>query len=121
MRAAPIAALVLTAATPAAAQTYPAQTFDADVRIQQLESQAAAARQRDVALSNELMALEARRQAEGSIATLQAQRESPGYRAPVDYDALARAPVARGGYTSIPDDRLAASNARVRAAAENRR
>jgi hypothetical protein len=121
MRAAPIAALALVVAAPAAAQTSAAQNFDTDVRVQQLESQIANTRQRDVALSNELMAQEARRQADTSIATLRAQRESPGYRAPVDYDALARAPVTRGGYTSIPDDRLAASNARVRAAAENRR
>jgi len=115
MRAAVIA--ILLALAPGAR----AQDFDTMVRTQQLEAAIANIRQRDVALSNELMAMEARAQAEHSISALQAQRNSPGNRPPVDYEALDRAPVVPRSYATIPDERLAASNARVKAAAENRR
>lgn len=91
-----------------------------DQQAAQLDAERAAARQRDIALHNDLMALDAR------LRTDQALRDTDPRlnAAPVYLLPPARgAPPRRdpGPYASIPDDRLAASNARVKAAAENRR
>lgn len=76
-------------------------------------------RQRAIALENELNAREAARRAEEAVRTLQAQSRA----APLTFDVTPaiRSTPAPASMAVIPDDWLAASNARVKAAAENRR
>jgi hypothetical protein len=76
-------------------------------------------RQRVTAQTNELMALEARLKTEQSLATLRLQSVRPVL--PEPYLTGEGAAILPSSYPQIPDDRLAASNARVRAAAANRR
>jgi hypothetical protein len=91
------------------------------VRDAQAQADAVAARNRDIALTNELSNLQARVQTEQTLSQLQAQRISP----PVPmtpYDPKAPPPkIDLSQMASIPDAALAQSNARVRAAADNRR
>ncbi|HEY3696132.1 hypothetical protein [Phenylobacterium sp.] len=105
-------ALILAAAG-SAARAQGAYVFQ---RAGEVDAELAAARQRDVALHNELMALDARLRAE------QALRDTDPSRGAAPVRLL---PPVKGApprhYASVPDDRLAASNARVKAAAENRR
>jgi hypothetical protein len=109
-----IAALAL--AAPAAAQDYYALTLQRDA---ELRAQADAARQRDVELTNRLSTLESRLQTDQALRDIDALRQRPAVPA---HDPKAPLPrVAPGGYASIPDAKLAASNAAVRAAANNRR
>jgi hypothetical protein len=110
--------LALGIAGPAAAQPVLGMI---QAREAQAAADATAARNREVALTNQLAVLEARAQAEQAIGALQAARlrptlltltPAPGAPAPlVDASKLA----------SIPDATLAQSNAAVRAAAGNRR
>jgi hypothetical protein len=116
MRAAILAfALVLAAGSPARAQN--AYLF---LRDGQVDAGLAAARQRDVNLHNDLTTLDAR------VRTDEALRDTEPGRAAAPARLLrpvrgAPPPADPGPYVSIPDDRLAASNARVEAAAQNRR
>jgi hypothetical protein len=108
-------ALVLAAGSAARAQS--AYLFQ---RAGERDAELAAARQRDVSLHNDLTTLDAR------IRTDQALRDTePGRAAqPARLLRSVRGAAPRpdpGPYVSIPDDRLAASNARVKAAAQNRR
>lgn len=110
--------LFVSLAAPAAAQPYRdlSQARDA-----QAFADAQAARARDITLTNELTALQARLQSDQAIANLQAQRslQPPSVLAGRPY---AVPPVlAAGQLVSIPDAALAQSNARIRAAASNRR
>ena len=92
-------------------------------RDAELQAQADLARQREIELNNRLSNLEARQQTDQALRDIQALRQRPTL--PTIYDPYAepppRAPVPAGAFASIPDDALAASNARVRAAAANRR
>lgn len=109
----------LAAASPAAAQLTPQ-----DLHLQaEIAAQAELARQRSVALENQLMSLEARLRTEQSIATVEAQKARPYIPLPpVDVPgAVASRPVDTSRLVSIPDDRLAASNAAVRDAQQPRR
>ena len=113
-----LAVAVLTAA-PAAAQDYRAldQARDADAFAAEM-----AARARDVALTNERFALDARIRTEQALGELARAASRP---------ALAPTPIAplgaplpmidTGRLAAIPDAALAQSNARVRAASANRR
>jgi hypothetical protein len=112
-------AIVLALVLAAAGSAAQAQDPFLLQRAGELDAALAAARQRDVALHNDVMALDAR------LRTEQAFRATdPGLGAapvlllpPVKGAPPRRDP---GPYASIPDDRLAASNARVKAAAGNR-
>jgi hypothetical protein len=112
----PLAFLALCFAGPAAAQTDPL----ANIRQQELLAQQQMIQQRSIAVENQLNALDARLRAEQSLADLRAQA-APPLPIPSDPALTPTPPAPAGGYASIPDDRLAASNARVRAASGNRR
>jgi len=100
-------------AAPAAAQPYRDLT---QARDAQTFADLQAARARDIAQTNELANLQTRLQGDHAIANLQAQRGPPPpaalpgpHAAPTVIDARR--------LVSIPDEALAASNARIRAAA----
>ena len=116
MRALFLALAVLAPAAPAAAQdAFALQHMQNELLAQQQMLQ-----QRSVAQSNELMALEARLRTEQSLTDLIIQRQTP--RLP-GLEVPRPPPVAfdTSSLLSIPDDRLAASNAAVREASKNRR
>jgi hypothetical protein len=109
----------LAVATPAAAQGLRGLTLQHDAELQ---GQRDLARQRDVELNNRLSRLEAGEQ------TDQALHDAPGLRLPslapppIPTDPNAPLPVIdMGKMVSIPDSILADSNARARAASQNRR
>ena len=114
-----IVLISLACAAPAAAQPS-ALILQRDAELQ---AQADLARQREVELNNRLSTLEARQQTDQALRDIAAMRQQPTL--PTIYDPNAppphRASVPAGAYASIPDAALAASNARVRAAAANRR
>lgn len=119
MRAAPVLALVLLAPAPALAQDMGAILRDNEMR-QQLEM----SRQQGVALHNEMMALDARVRTEQAIRDTQVQGRTIRIPVPAERQPppAATAPAFdAAGLASIPDSALAASNARVREAAANRR
>ena len=105
-----IAAFVL-AAAPAAAQIYQSPAERA--------GGAEAARFRDIELTNRLSVLESRMSSEEALRDLQAQSQRPVLVQPNPNSPPPM--VDTGQLTSIPDKTLADSNARVRAAAANRR
>lgn len=110
---------VLAAGLPAAAL---AQTPATDqLRLGELQAQQELARQRAVAQDGEITALTARLQTETAIRDLAAQRALPPLPTLPDAEKrpLSNTPPAQ--FPSIPDDRLAASAAAVRAASEPRR
>jgi hypothetical protein len=119
MRAAIVLSLAMALPAPAIAQDFNTIFLENQMRAEQ-----DMARQRGVALQNELMALDARIRTEQTIRDVQAQgrtvrlptpqeRQPPPPSRPPPFDA--------GQVASIPDQALAASNARVREAAGNRR
>jgi len=98
-------------AAPALAQSLQA-TMDAQLRASELQAQQDMAARQAVIQQNQLTVLEAQIRAEQAIADVQAQtRSRPSLEGGARLDA--------GQFASIPDDRLAASNARVKAAADN--
>lgn len=97
-----------------------AQDFDTQVRTQELEAQLNAARQRDVALRNEMMAMEARVQADTSVRLLEAERNAAAQRVLRPSGEPDGQGVVDPGYASIPDGRLSESNARVKSATGKR-
>jgi type IV secretory pathway VirJ component len=113
-----LAPAALGLAAPATAQPFRDLELARDAQAQ---AAAVAARNRDIALSNELSNLQARLQTDEALNHLQAQRISP----PVPmtpFDPKAPPPkIDLSQMASIPDAALAQSNARVRAAADNRR
>jgi len=114
MRAAAVL-LVLAAAGPAAAQPLTTAT---DYLLQmELQAQQELARQRSVALENQLMSLEARLQAEQGLAAVRTQQARP-YLPPPPALNLPQPQIDTSKLASIPDDRLAASNRAVREAAQ---
>jgi hypothetical protein len=118
-------AIVVLALSCAVSGIAGAQDFRAlqDMRDAELHAQADLARQREVELNNRLSTFEARLQTDQALRDIEAMRQRPAL--PTIYDPRglppARAPIPAGGLVSIPDDKLAASNARVREAAANRR
>ena len=120
------AALLLAAAAPAAAQvvatppaTTPFSTID-PVRQLDLEFQTRELQRRSIDLDNQLMSLEARLRAEQGIAISRQQSARPYISEPyvpgaTGAAASGDAPIDTSKLVSIPDDRLAASNAAVRA------
>jgi hypothetical protein len=112
--------IAVACATPAAAQDHYALTLQRDAELQ---GQADLARQREIDLSNRLSTLEAQQQTTQALSDIAAMRQRPSL--PSIYDANTLPPhrvaIPATAYASIPDAELAASNARVRAAAANRR
>lgn len=108
-----LAALALT--SPAAAQLMPGQVYDAS-RDAELANQQMMARQREVAAHNQMMALDAQLRADQAVRRTEAMLARPTLPT-ADPKTSASPP----GYVSIPDDRLAVSQQRVRDAARNRR
>ena len=117
MRAFAILVLGLACAAPAAAQDYLGLTLQRDAEF---AAQAELFRQREVALSNQLAALEARLQTDQALRDIEALRHRPSLPTPADPKAPSPTFDPKA-FASIPDGALAASNARVRAAAQNRR
>lgn len=115
-----IVVLGMACATPAAAQDLYALTLQRDA---QLQAQADLARQQNIEINNRLSTLEAQQQTNQALSDIAALRQRPAL--PTIHDPNAAPPraaaVPDGAYASIPDAVLADSNARVRAAAANRR
>lgn len=105
-------------AAPAAA--FPYRAFD-EARDARAGADAMAARNRDVQITNDLAVLQAHEQSNQALSNLQAARIEPA--APtVAFNPNAPPPIIDvSKLASIPDAALADSNARVRAAAGNRR
>ncbi len=119
-----LAALAL--ASPAAAQAITNLPSNPALQMQlyDLQSQAELARQRDVAMRNELTALESRIQTENGLATVRAQAYIPRLPSVDAYRTSPSSPLPNidtSKLASIPDAALAASNKRVQEAAQNRR
>lgn len=116
MRRLLIAALVLAAAAPAAAQGL----YDPGLlaREAELRAQQDMLRNRTIDLENQITSMEMRLQAERTVRDLEAQRRRPATPAPEERRTTASggSDAGLGGFVSIPDDRLDASNDRVRAA-----
>lgn len=108
--------LLLTALTVLAG---PAWSQDA-LREPELRLELEASRQRAVAQSNQLMSLEAQLRTDQALRQVEAQRVAPVL--PIARDAEGRplGAAASPAFVEIPADRLADSNARVRAAAAGR-
>lgn len=121
MRAA-VHGLLLTASIAAAAGAPAAQTIQQqtalNIQESQLRAREAMANRQAIGLQNQMQAVDAQLRTQQSLADVRAQSYSPALPPPppgatpyIDTSQLA----------SIPDDKLAASNARVREAAANRR
>lgn len=109
MRPLILIALATTAAAPVGVPSPP----DPNVWMQQELD-----RQHAISQDNRMMALEAQLRTEQAIRQLEAQRSRPALPQPAAPDATPSATAQpKSPYASIPDDRLAASNARVRAIA----
>lgn len=106
------------AAAPAVAQAYGGLGLSNETsRIAGAE----AARNRDIAITNDLSTLQARVQTEQQLSDLSAIRANPMVAAPVLPPNRRPSRIDTSKFVSIPDAELAASNARVLAAANNRR
>ena len=105
-------------AAPALAQDYLALTQAHDAERVAAE---AAARQRDIAITNELSVLQARVQSEQALSDIAALRARPALPTVVLDPKAAPPKIDLSKLASIPDATLADSNAKVRAAADNKR
>ncbi len=110
--------VALAAAAPASAQLNTANIYR-----QQVEGQAAdaAARQRDIALSNELSRLQVQAQTSQTLSDLSAARVLPVVPTVPTSSSAPPPKIDTSKLTQIPDAALADSDAKVRAAADNRR
>ena len=118
MRALIVVIALAAAAAPVAAQDYRGIAVAQEA---QRIADAQAARSRDIVTTNELSTLSAQVQTNQALSDIAALRLRPTIPT-VPFNP--HAPTARidvSKFASIPDATLAASNARVRAAAENRR
>ena len=105
-------------AGPAAVQPYLGLEQSRDA---QALTDAVAARARDVTLTNDLAVLQARIQSDQALSNLQASRLSPTVPT-IPFNPNAPPPtIDASKLATIPDAALAQSNARIRAAADNRR
>ena len=116
--AASLALALSSAAGPSGAQSLQ-QTMDAELRAAQLRDLQVMADRRAVAQHNELMTLEAQLRTLRALSDVQAQNYRPTLPSPPPSGAPPQIDTSR--LASIPDAKLAASNAAVKAAAENRR
>lgn len=110
--------IALAIASPALAQ---GMSVGEQILLDDLRMRQQAAERRAVEQANQLMALEARLQAERAVQDLRAQASPP---APPQPPYAGPPPAASSGaatFPSIPDAALAESNRRVREAASNRR
>lgn len=109
-------AVFAASANPAPAQVDPLR----GLRDAEIFSQQQADRQRSLELENRLSTLDAQIQTDRALRDIQVQqsRHAPARGVPPDD---ARPSSNSHSYASIPDERLAASNARVREASRNRR
>jgi hypothetical protein len=108
----------LAAAAPAAAQDWSALTYARDGERAAAEQ---AARQRDIAISNELSRLQTQAQTTQTLSDLASARVTPTVPT-VPFNPKAPPPkLDTSKLAEIPDSVLADSNAKVRAASENRR
>ena len=113
-----IVVVALALAAPAAAQPYAALQ---DARDADRLAHEQAARQRELEITNELSRLQAQAQTTQNLSDLAAMRASPPVPT-VPFNPKAPAPkLDAGQFAQIPDTALADSNAKVRAAAQNRR
>lgn len=109
-------AVLAASANPVPAQVDPLRSLrDAEIFSQQQSD-----RQRSIELENRLNALDARLQTERGLREIERQQARHLPPRSIPDDGVRPSPTA-GSYASIPDDRLAASNARVREASRNRR
>lgn len=107
----------LAAAAPAAAQLNQNLIYTQEAERRAAEE---AARQRDIAITNELSRLQSQAQTNQALSGLAASRVSPVV-PPIVVSRTGRAPhINPRQYAQIPDAALADSNAKVRAAAKNR-
>lgn len=113
----PVLAILTAAASPAAAQLDPARI----ARENDLWAQQQLQNQRAVAMENQLNALDARLSTEVRLRELRDQARRPVLPAPHVSRSASAATPDLGPFPSIPDETLAASNRRVRAASQNRR
>lgn len=113
-----VAVSLAAAAGPLRAQSLQ-QQLDIQLRGAELRSQQDLADRRAVMLENRLTNLEAQARTQQAFDTLQAQSQTPPLPAPPTVGPLPQ--IDSGAMVSVPDATLAASNARVRAATENRR
>jgi hypothetical protein len=113
-------AIFAASASPAPAQVArdPAAR-ELELQNQQMLNQQLIERQRSVALENQLNTLDARVQSQERLQGLEAARGRPTL-APLQ-SAVQPPALNMGNYATIPDAALAASNARVREAAQNKR
>jgi len=113
-----ILVVALAAAAPAAAQDY--RGLAAAQEAQRI-AEAQAARSRDIVTTNELSTLQAQMQTSQALSDIGALRARPAVPT-VPLGRYTPAPrIDTSKFATIPDAELAASNARVRAAADNRR
>jgi hypothetical protein len=118
MRTSLIFLLLLSGATPTLAQPFRDLTIAQDG---QRAAEARAARDRDIALTNQLAVMEAAARTQQALSDIAGGRISPPVlNAPLDPNAPPPK-LDLSQLVEIPDATLAASNARARAAAANRR
>lgn len=110
--------LALAAAAPAVAQPFRDLTYAQDA---QHAADARAARARDVTLTNDLAVLQASAQTERALNNIATARIAPPAPVAAPDAGLPPPNIDPSQLAQIPDATLAASNARARAAAQNRR
>lgn len=111
-------AVLAASASPAPAQvTRDPATRELESQNQQFQAQQMIDRQRAVALENQINTLDARIQSQERLQGLEAAR---GPTLPLD-GTVRPPPLSMSSFASIPDAALASSNARVRAALQNKR
>jgi len=110
------AALAAALAAPAAAQSF-RDTTALNIQDMQLRAREAMANRQAVGVQNQLSSLDAQAHTERSLAGVRGQTYAPAI---PQYQGAPPVSIDTGALASIPDDKLAASNARVRAAAANR-
>ncbi|WP_312161443.1 hypothetical protein [Phenylobacterium sp.] len=92
---------------------------DLEIQNQQYQAQQMIDRQRAIALENQLNTLDARIQSQERLQGLEAMRPRS---TPAPLESAVQPPaLSMSNFASIPDAALASSNARVRAASQNRR
>jgi hypothetical protein len=123
MRSVLLALFVAGAASAAAAQPLPTVTGpitpDLQNRLSAIEAQVDRAQRDAVIRDTQAAAVESQLRAQQGLADIRAQSATP--RIPDPLPAAAPRAIDTGKIASMPDDVLAASDARVRAAAKNRR
>jgi hypothetical protein len=118
MRAQIVSLVIIAAATPAGAQGFGPLIADHDAQRMAADQ---AARQREVALTNEITRLESQAQTDRALRDLSDARTGPQIVILPPRPGQPAPHIDPSQFASIPDAALADSNAKVRAAADNRR